>query len=144
MVTRADRADRPVEATADAGGLGATDAHPSATHAQQTAPASSVEAVEAASNRLVYAVVLNEDQGYGPTGRDGRWPHRDAVERFLRHRARDRPTGRDVATHEAGHAVVAHPLAWRAAQAEHAGSGPSSVTRAYGEESVRRGAERYY
>lgn len=51
---------------------------------------------------------MSEATRYGPTGRNGRWPHLEAVRSFLRHRDREGPGVRDVAIHEAGHVVVAH------------------------------------
>ena len=54
-----------VDAKADQVGIWAKDAQSSATSAQQAATAASarVDAVEAASKRLVYEVVISEDQG---------------------------------------------------------------------------------
>jgi peptidoglycan-associated lipoprotein len=54
-----------VDAKADQVGIWAKDAQSSATNAQQAATAASsrVDAVDAASKRLVYEVVINEDQG---------------------------------------------------------------------------------
>lgn len=43
-------------------------------------------------------------------GRDGRWPNAHALKTYLRHFSKDEPHARDVATHEAAHAVVAHTL----------------------------------
>lgn len=48
---------------------------------------------------------------YGDTGREGVWPHFQAVATFLRHRRRDAPPSiGDVALHEAGHVVTAHAV----------------------------------